>query len=81
MARRIRTIVSNEERSKQQLQDLKTNLQGKHYPGKLIEDGIKRAKISPKKNFEKQKHHKKTTKSILLLSQPIILTTQTSYLQ
>ena len=34
MARRIRTIVSDEERSKQKLEDLKAILESKHYPKK-----------------------------------------------
>ena len=39
MARRIRTIVSDEERSKQKLEDLKAILESKNYPKKLVEDG------------------------------------------
>ena len=55
MARRIRTIVSDENRSEQRLQDLKTILQNKRYPEKLIEDGIGRAKNIPKEELRKTK--------------------------
>ena len=54
-ARRIRTIVSDENRSEQRLQDLKTILQNKRYPEKLIKDGIWRAKNIPKEELRKTK--------------------------
>ena len=81
MERRIRTIVSDEERSKQKLEDLKAILESKNYPKKLVEDGIRRAKNISQEDLRKQNHQKKTTTSILLVSQPIIPTIQTSYLQ
>ena len=55
MERRIRTIVSDEERSKQKLEDLKAILESKIYPKKLVEDGIRRAKNIPQEELRKTK--------------------------
>ena len=55
MERRIRTIVSDEERSKQKLEDLKAILESKIYPKILVEDGIRRAKNIPQEELKKTK--------------------------
>ena len=43
LARRICTIVSDEETRNQRLDELKTYLINQQYPYKLVEDGIKKA--------------------------------------
>ena len=56
MERRIRTIVSDEERLKQKLEDLKAILESKNYPKKkTVEDGIRRAKNIPQEELRKTK--------------------------
>ena len=65
MARQIRTIVSDKERSKQELQDLKTSAERKNYPKRLIEDGIKRAKNILQEELRKTKAPQENNKITL----------------